>query len=292
MTDFVVASGVADVWYAADGSSERVTQALLNMPVYAGEPRGEWVPVKLVDYMGWMRLSDLAEPIQKGFCKVGAQCATPLALVAVLTATHTPLYEEAEGEQYSGQAYLSTRLPVLDTTHPARVQVALPGERSAWINRADLEIRQPKEPYPRQTVETLRERGSWRGAREGDHASENIAQGVVPGAGQRLSHRFLRRCSRRWAFQAGLTRASAKARSWRRQNRGCPGRHKILKMLAAALSKADPRWYIPLAPRAYARVAFSGSLRTVHRRFGRRETSPGIGFSGSIQGLSRGGAAR
>ena len=155
MTDFVVASGVADVRYAADDSSERVTQALLNMPVYAGEPRGEWVPVKLVDYMGWMRLSDLAEPIQKGFCKVGAQCATPLALVAVLTATHTPLYEEAEGEQYSGQAYLSTRLPVLDTTHPARVQVALPGERSAWINRADLEIRQPKEPYPRQTVETV-----------------------------------------------------------------------------------------------------------------------------------------
>lgn len=155
MTDFVVASGVADVRHAPDDSSERVTQALLNMPAYAGEPQGAWVPVKLVDYMGWMRLSDLAEPIQTGFCKIGEHCATPLALIAVLTATRTPLYEAAEGEQYSGQAYLSTRLPVRDTTHPARVQVAIPGERTAWINRADLEIRQPKEPYPRQPVETM-----------------------------------------------------------------------------------------------------------------------------------------
>jgi cell wall-associated NlpC family hydrolase len=155
MTDFVVATGVAEVRREPDGSSEQVTQALLNMPVYAGEPQGEWVPVKLVDYMGWMRLEDLAAPISGGFCKVGENCSTPLPLVAVITATHTPLYEAPQGEQSSGMAYLSTRLPPLDTTHPARVQVALPGERTAWIERAALEIRQRRMPYPRQTAETV-----------------------------------------------------------------------------------------------------------------------------------------
>jgi hypothetical protein len=39
-------------------------------------------------------------------------------------------------------------------------------------------------------------------------------------------------------------------------------RHKILKRSSAALSKAGLRWYIPLAPKGFARVAFSGSLRT------------------------------
>jgi gamma-D-glutamyl-L-lysine dipeptidyl-peptidase len=155
MTDFVVAAGVADVRRDPSGDSERVTQALLNMPVYAGEARGDWTPVKLVDYMGWMLTNDLAAPIEKGFCKVGEHCATPLPLVAVITATRTTLYTEAEGEQSSGPVYLSTRLPLLDTTHEQRVQVALPGEQTAWLERAALEIRQAREPYPRQTAEAL-----------------------------------------------------------------------------------------------------------------------------------------
>src|SRR6185312_11948376 len=88
MTDFVVSSGVADVRREPSGESELVTQALMNMPVYAGKMQGDWTEVKLVDYMGWMRLSDLAEPIQKGFCKVGDECGSPLPMVAVITATH------------------------------------------------------------------------------------------------------------------------------------------------------------------------------------------------------------
>jgi cell wall-associated NlpC family hydrolase len=155
MTDFAVASGVANVRREPAAESERVTQALLNMPVYAGEPQGEWVPVKLVDYMGWMRLSDLAEPLQKNFCKIGEHCVTPLPLIAVLSTTHAQLYAETEGEQSLGPAYLSAWLPVLDTTHPARVQVAVPGERTAWLERSAVELRQRREPYPRQSVETV-----------------------------------------------------------------------------------------------------------------------------------------
>lgn len=155
MTDFVVATGVADVRRSPDAGSELVTQVLLNMPVYAGEVQGDWVEVKLVDYMGWMRLSDLDAPIQKGFCKVGETCGTPLPLNAVITATHTPLYTAASGEEHHGYAYLTTRLPLLDTTQSPRVQVALPGERTAWVEYANLELRQQKEPYPHQPMETL-----------------------------------------------------------------------------------------------------------------------------------------
>lgn len=155
MTDFVVATGVADVRRDPVETAERVTQALLNMPVYAGEAQGAWVPVKLIDYMGWMRLDDLAMPIQKGFCKVGDTCGTPLPLLAVITTIYTPLYEAAHGEQRFGHAYLSTLLPPLDTTDPARVQVAIPGERTAWIERSALELRQQKQPYPPQTAESI-----------------------------------------------------------------------------------------------------------------------------------------
>ncbi|MGH2510277.1 MAG: hypothetical protein ACRDHZ_23115, partial [Ktedonobacteraceae bacterium] len=142
MTDFVVATSLADVRRDPDAKTELVTQALLNMPVYAGEAQGAWVPAKLIDYIGWMHLNDLATPLQKGFCKVGETCGTPLPLVAVITATHTPLYRAAHGEEQSGPVYLSTRLPPLDLTHPTRVQVAIPGECTAWIERTALELRQ------------------------------------------------------------------------------------------------------------------------------------------------------
>lgn len=157
MTDFVVAAAVADVRRNPNEDAERVTQALMNMPVYCGEPQGEWTEVKLVDYMGWMHLSDLAEPMQKGFCKVGEHCSTPLPLFAVITATSTALYATAESAERTGVVYSSTRLPLLDTTHPARVQVALPGDRVGWLTRSDLEIRQQKEPYPRRTGENIAE---------------------------------------------------------------------------------------------------------------------------------------
>jgi cell wall-associated NlpC family hydrolase len=156
MTDFVVAVNVADVRRDPDSTSERVTQALMNMPVFAGQSReDEWVPVKLVDYMGWMKLSDLAPPVQKGFCKVGEHCGTPLSLVAVVTTPSAALYEEAEGEGSCGMIYGTTRLPLLDITHLMRVQVALPGDRTAWLERSYVTLREQREPYPRMGVEEV-----------------------------------------------------------------------------------------------------------------------------------------
>jgi gamma-D-glutamyl-L-lysine dipeptidyl-peptidase len=152
---YVVAAGVSDVRRDPDPASELVTQALMNTPAVLGESAGEWTHVTLMDYEGWMLTDGLEEPIVKGFCKIGACCGTPLHLVAVVNATRTPLYIQAEGDDMPGHVYLSTVLPLLDITQADRVQVALPGERTAWLSRAAVNLRLQEESYPRASIRTI-----------------------------------------------------------------------------------------------------------------------------------------
>lgn len=152
---YAVAVGVADVRHEPDAAAELVTQALLNMSVQAGTIQGEWTHITLTDYAGWMRSDELDEPPITGFCKIGEHCATPLSLVAVVTATHTPLYEAAEGDSSIEMAYLSSILPLLDMTHPQRLHVALPGARSAWLERSATAMRQASAPYPLEPIPTV-----------------------------------------------------------------------------------------------------------------------------------------
>jgi len=141
ITAYAVSVGIADILYAPDATSERVTQALLNMPVTAGAISGEWTHATLSDYEGWIRTNELADPIVKGFCKIGERCATPLDLMAVIIVPHTPLYTDVAGMEILDHAYFSIALPLLDTTDTARLQVALPGERMAWVARDAASIR-------------------------------------------------------------------------------------------------------------------------------------------------------
>jgi hypothetical protein len=150
-----VSVGVADVRRYPEPTSELVTQALLNMRAIAGDISGEWTHVTLADYEGWMRTDDLAEPPVRGFCKIGECCGTPLDLVAVVTAPHTPLYADLEDDEAWGSAYLSSVLPLLDTTPPERLQVALPGGDSAWIARDAISMRREVMPYPRQPLSVV-----------------------------------------------------------------------------------------------------------------------------------------
>jgi gamma-D-glutamyl-L-lysine dipeptidyl-peptidase len=112
----------------------------------------------LSDYEGWIRSEQLESPIVPSFCQVSDCCRSPLHLVAVVTVTHAPLYADASGEEVIGTVYLSTALPVLDTSRDERVQVALPGEQAAWLERAALALRPPEVTggiYPRQPVSTV-----------------------------------------------------------------------------------------------------------------------------------------
>src|SRR5579859_124722 len=147
---YVIGVGVADVRREPDASSELVTQALLNMPALADETderHADWTHVTLPDYRGWVANDDLEDPIVKGFTRVGNGCITPLPLLAVVTATHAPLYAQAAEGEIVATAYLSTQLPILDTTQPEWLQVALPGEREAWVSRTQVTMRQGK-AYP------------------------------------------------------------------------------------------------------------------------------------------------
>ena len=115
-TTCTVCVGVADIRRDPDPDSELVTQALMNMEAMAGESDGEWTHVTLADYTGWIHSNQLEEPVVKGFCKIGENCATPMPLVAVITSTHTTLYAHAGGDDTLGTVYLSTALPLLDMT--------------------------------------------------------------------------------------------------------------------------------------------------------------------------------
>ncbi len=152
---YAVSAGVADIRRYPDAESELVTQALLNTPAQAGEIDGGWTHVALSDYEGWIRTSELEEPVSKGFCKVGETCSTPLSLFAVVTSPYASLYAHMQGDDILHMAYLSTALPLLDTTHPERVQVALPGEQTAWLERGKVDIRQQESVYSLTSTRTI-----------------------------------------------------------------------------------------------------------------------------------------
>ncbi len=155
MTRYVISAAIADVRAAPDPTSELVTQALMNTSAESGESIRDWTFITLSDYEGWVRNDALEEPIIKGFCKVGECCGTPLHFVAVIHATRTPLYCDAKSDKALDHAYLSTMLPLLDLTGTSRVEVALPGERTAWLSRNAIEINRQETAFPRTSVAAI-----------------------------------------------------------------------------------------------------------------------------------------
>jgi len=155
MTRYVISASLADVRAHPDPTSELVTQALMNTPAETGESIGDWTFVTLSDYEGWVRNDDLEEPIVKGFCKVGTCCGTPLHFVAVIRTTRTPLYSNKNCDHILDYAYLSTMLQLLDMTEALRVQVALPGERTAWLSHTAIEICLQENAFPRSSVAAI-----------------------------------------------------------------------------------------------------------------------------------------
>nr|BBH94013.1 NLP/P60 protein [Thermogemmatispora argillosa] len=151
-TKLVVAVPVADVRREPDAASELVTQALLNREVLVDGEQGEWLHGQLSDYSGWLRSADLEEPIVTGFCRVGEGCGTALPLVAVVQRPRTQLFAAAEGPVSLGPVYLSTVLPLTDLRFASRVEVALPGERRAWLERTAVAVHLAHEAFPRRPL--------------------------------------------------------------------------------------------------------------------------------------------
>ncbi|GER89108.1 NLP/P60 [Dictyobacter vulcani] len=153
---FIIATSVADIRHDPDATSELVTQALMNASARANEASGEWTHVQLADYSGWIRTSELELPIVRGVCEgdEGA-CGVALPYSVVVTATHTSVYAQAEGDDTLFDIYLSTVLPYIDLSHPQRLRIALPGEQEGWIAREAVAIRSNSELYPVQELSTV-----------------------------------------------------------------------------------------------------------------------------------------
>ncbi|MCG0279079.1 MAG: C40 family peptidase [Thermanaeromonas sp.] len=123
---------VADVRGAPDDGAELVTQALLGDEVRilsAGD--GQWIKARVPDgYIGWLKAKDIVEDTPPE----GSQ-------VAVVIAPSTKLYREpAVTAPVVGEAVLGTDLPLLQTQEPGWVEVWIPGRRTAWLLRQDVEI--------------------------------------------------------------------------------------------------------------------------------------------------------
>ncbi|GAC1427129.1 MAG: hypothetical protein PVS3B3_26170 [Ktedonobacteraceae bacterium] len=151
-TPYVISVGLADIRHDPDLASELVTQVFMNVPVIPDESIGKWTHVTLSDYKGWVCTDVLADPVKKGFTRIGERCGTPLGLVAVINTTYTPIFEQEIGEEKQDIVYLSTVLPLLDATPIERVQVALPDERVGWLTRKDVALQQQETVFPRQKV--------------------------------------------------------------------------------------------------------------------------------------------
>ncbi len=149
---YVISAGLVDVHHDPNPTSELVTQAFMNVPATPDEGVDEWTHITLSDYKGWVRTDELAEPVTKGFTRIGEQCGTPLGLVAIINTTHTSLFEQVVGDIALDTVYLSTVLPLLDATPLERVQVALPDERTGWLTRKDIVIQQREMLFPKQSV--------------------------------------------------------------------------------------------------------------------------------------------
>jgi gamma-D-glutamyl-L-lysine dipeptidyl-peptidase len=140
-----VARGVVDVWPAPGGGSDddRLTQALLGCPATVLEERDGWARVRLPDYEGFVERAALAP---------GAVAAS--GEVLTVTARGAPLYPTPTDEAPLDEAYLGTELPVAGSSSGARLPVALPGGRGAWIATAAGERRLSGAPPPRRSAAT------------------------------------------------------------------------------------------------------------------------------------------
>lgn len=136
--------GVADVRLEPDTGSELMTQALMGALAEPGACYYGWQYVFLADYSGWVRAERLASVPAPGF--VSEQ-------VAVVMALSTPLFAAERGDSQIDTLFLSTLLPLAGPANGAkRLQVALPGERSGWVNAADVALRPAHQPFPRRDI--------------------------------------------------------------------------------------------------------------------------------------------
>lgn len=149
-----VAAGLADVRRHPNADAELVTQARLWTPARCLEEAAGWVRVRLPDYEGWVRDTDL-----------GAS-GRPTRKVAVVVDGYVPIYANptlratfpvegiagVEGHEVAlDVAWVGTVLPLArprQPPHAGRLAVRLPGSGAGWVKRSAVVVRPRAQPFP------------------------------------------------------------------------------------------------------------------------------------------------
>jgi cell wall-associated NlpC family hydrolase len=134
--DGVVRRAVVSLHKYPSGTSECVTQALLNEPVKITSKRAGWLKVELpaqFDYPGWIEASAVA---------IGAR---PPANGIEVTAAKTDVRAQpSESASVETQVFLATVLERADSGEAQGwTHVRLPGDRTGWVRSADVKAAPP-----------------------------------------------------------------------------------------------------------------------------------------------------
>lgn len=134
-----VAVGLADVRRLPDVGSELVTQAYLGTSARCGEVHEDWTHVRLPDYVGWVRTSQLGAPSRWR------------ARVVVVTARRAPIYVACAGDAVLDHAYIGTVAPLVRWANHGsgrRVEFELAVGKFGWLAYADVAVRPTAQPFP------------------------------------------------------------------------------------------------------------------------------------------------
>lgn len=135
-----ISVGLADVRREPDAASELVTQARLWTPACCLELAPGWVRVRLPDYDGWVRATEVDAP------------GRPSRQVAVVARYHdVPIFADPWSDVEVESAYIGTVLPLASIQPPKpseRLAVRLPGARIGWVARSVEAPRPREQPFP------------------------------------------------------------------------------------------------------------------------------------------------
>ena len=147
----VVIRPVANMYSAPTEDADVVSQAICGVSVVVDEEKGEWVKVRTPDdYPGWMPLASLRryKPGEHNYAASGS--------VVQVASVFANVYREDSVTKHQPVLVLpfEARLEVVPgpgTNGDRWIQVRLPDERTAWIQRGDID----PDPKPLSVADTI-----------------------------------------------------------------------------------------------------------------------------------------
>jgi len=164
-SDRVISQPFALVWEQSVGENEDKdvrASALMSTKVKKLDSRKARAFIEITGiggFKGWIDKSALEKPTLGKFhegANIGEVSQSDVVVVTT-TKLETPIYRNADRGEKVKEAYLWTKLRLINTdTNSNRLQVLLPGGKEVgWVQKEDVEVRQIGNPYPKQYPDVI-----------------------------------------------------------------------------------------------------------------------------------------